>query len=301
MRLFKCLLFSSILYTFLYATDIDKANEYFYLGDYRKAIEFYKKGLPTASNPYQVYYNLGICYEMLGNFESSLFYYRKASPLRTSDVKRAIARVEKKVKRIKIARLTGELKTNLASKNYKKALGLADEILKLDPKNSWAANQKRLVLSKISPKKPPEKPKLPPPLPPKVSKRGIPLYLILSLIIIPIIILLFLFRRRIFIKKRSLYKTLLDLIRSNEAGMVSIKRGFDLGILFFEDGKIVNAYWENNKKEVLEGEEAVSAIFKGESLKEILSSGKESAWTRFGKIFIDIHREAEEELKKENR
>ena len=297
MRLFKGLILSSILYCLLYATDIDKANEYFYLGNYRKAIEFYKKGLPTASNPYQIYYNLGVCYEMLGNFETSLFYYRKASPLRTSDVKRAIARVEKKVKRIKIASLTGRLKTSLSSGDYRKALELADEILKLDPKNSWAENQKGLIIAKLSKeKKPQKKPKPPPPPPPKASKKGIPLYALLPLIIIPVIILLYLFRRR-----KGLPETLLRLIRETEAGMVSIKRGSDLGILFFEDGKVVNAYWENNRggtKEVLEGEEALSLIFKGTPLKEILSSGKESAWTKFGKIFINIHREAEEELKK---
>ena len=303
MKLLKGLLFLSFLYALSYASDIDKANEYFYLGEYRKAIEFYKKGVPTASSPYQIYYNLGICYEMLGNFESALFYYRKALPLKTSAVRKTVDRVGKRLKKIKIAQLTGELKANLASGSYKKASELADKILKLNPQNKWAKDQKRLIMAKTSEeKKPPEKPEQAPPPAPEIPKREIPPYpkfVILSVVIILIIILLFLFRRRITsTKKKSLYQTLSRLMRETEAGMVSIKRGSDLGILFFENEKVINAYWENHKKgtsEVLEGKEALCAILEKDpkiSLEKIFSLDKDSSWSEFGRLFLDIHREA---------
>ncbi|MFA5060551.1 MAG: tetratricopeptide repeat protein [Candidatus Omnitrophota bacterium] len=51
---------------------------YYYLGDHKKSIEFYKKAVEKAPQSFWTYYNLGVVYFKSGQFEKALSSWRKA-------------------------------------------------------------------------------------------------------------------------------------------------------------------------------------------------------------------------------
>lgn len=75
---------------------LERATEHFYLGEYRAAIRLYTEALELLSEPgerAQVHYNLGVCYERLGEYELALKRYEMVREV-LPEAEAAISRVK---------------------------------------------------------------------------------------------------------------------------------------------------------------------------------------------------------------
>lgn len=56
----------------------NEGNKYYNEENYKKAISFYKKSIENDENPVCSYYNSGVCYIKLKDFDSAIYMIKKA-------------------------------------------------------------------------------------------------------------------------------------------------------------------------------------------------------------------------------
>lgn len=296
-----------------YADDLADANEYFFDKQYSKAAAAYERALPTASNKAQVYNNLGVCYEKLGNMDKALANYRNAGNV--SNAPAAVSRLEKQIKDRKIVRLKRDAQSAYDAMNYGRARSKAEEILGLDPANSWARNFINTINDELS---------LPPatdtagtaapetaiiqtdtvaqpdtatqPVSGEPASKPMPLWLVITIIAAVLVAAgiggFFIGRVS---KKETVKRAMYTLLRMLPAGMVSVRKDEKLSLLFFEKGKVIKAIVE----------EADGVKIGGRSVaEEILGTScpyedkPEGPWSEFAELMTDVYRHAQVEAGK---
>ncbi|OPJ58498.1 tetratricopeptide repeat protein [Clostridium oryzae] len=60
----------------------EKANEFYSVKDYKKALEFYKKAIESKDNEASAYYNSGVCLIKLKDYQNAMALLKKALKIR---------------------------------------------------------------------------------------------------------------------------------------------------------------------------------------------------------------------------
>jgi tetratricopeptide (TPR) repeat protein len=292
----------------LYAGDLEDANEYFLTGQYSKAITSYERALASAENKAQIYYNLGVCHERLGNFESALSYYRKAG--NTKDAPASAARLENQIKERKISRLKQEAKAAYDEMNYGVASSKAKAILELDPGNSWAQS----FLASLGEEK---KPALEPETTALVSESltkgtvtavqsetagakpevisAMPLPILFIIIGAAVLVAAAAFFIGRLTKRETAERALRNVIRLLPAGMFSVRNKNKLSLFFFEHGEVIKAVVEKEGGERLEGLNAAEELL-GDHLP--YNERGKGPWNKFAELMVDVYRRTRGEPEK---
>ncbi len=310
------------------AGNLEDANEYFLTGQYAKAISSYESSLSTAdaaSKP-QIYYNLAVCNEKIGNLERSLYYYKRAGGLK--DAATQARRLKKKINGKKIARLKREAQSAYDAMNYGVAKTKAEEILKLEAGNTWAlsfieslgaetttddslaaktdslqeasdtgnvhdslmqaaASDTTVTDSSTKNSSSTETGNLA-----RAGKLSIPLWILLlaALTVLLVAVLAFLIDRAG--RKQDTQQSLRNLINLLPAGMLSIRTKDKLSLLFFEKGKVIKALVEESDGVKIGGRSVAEEIL-GPSCS--YTDKGEGPWNKFADLMIDVYRRAEVE------
>jgi tetratricopeptide (TPR) repeat protein len=294
----------------LYAGDLEEANEYFLTGQYGKAITSYERALATAENKAQIYYNLGVCHERLGNLERALSYYRRAG--NTKDAPASAARLESRIKEGKISRLKQEAQQAYDAMNYGVASNKAKAILELDPDNSWAQSFLAALSEETAPALEPEttglapeslaaetaaaiQPEAVPAEPEAPSPVPLPgLFIIIgAAVVLAVAVAAFFIGRAT--KKQTAERALRTVIRLLPAGMFSVRGKNKLSLLFFEHGEVIKAVVEKEGGERLEGFEAAEEFLGNPPPYNDKGKGP---WNKFAELMIDVYHRARGEAEK---
>lgn len=298
----------------LYADALEDANEYFLMGQYRQAIDAYQRALSSAPNKAQIYYNLGVCHEKLGNLNSALDNYRRAGSIKDASTK--VTQLDRQIKDRKISRLKEEAQEAYDIMNYGVALNKVEQILAIDPQDTWARSLRNRLTDEIIP--PPdtataevveESTTTTATIDTAVSEdtaavedqtepksRGMgTLWLIVGIAALAAFggggFLL-----GILTRKQTVERAMRTLIRLLPAGMLSVKNKNKLSLLFFEYGEIINASVETEDGKKLEGLEAAEALLK--TPLPFNDKGK-GPWNRFAQLVTEIYSKAGGEEAKE--
>ncbi|MBD3286050.1 tetratricopeptide repeat protein [candidate division WOR-3 bacterium] len=304
-----------------FADDIEEAYEYLMTGQYGKAIAPFERALSSAPNKTEIYYNLGVCYEKTGNYEKALQNYRNAGS--TRDAISKVGQMERKIEDRKISRLRREAQSAYDAMNYGAAQAKAEEILDIEPSNSWA----RSFISKIS-----DRLDLPADtvstadtadtalqtdtllaettaagLADTITEdtlasdrlrepRALPLWLAITLIGAVLMISLiagFIIGRTG--KKETVERAMKTLLKLLPAGMISVRKDEKLSLVFFEKGKVIKAIVEETDG-VKIGGRSVAEDFLGTSFE--YEDKPEGPWSEFADLMIDVYRHAQVEAGK---
>ncbi|NLI99432.1 tetratricopeptide repeat protein [bacterium] len=286
----------------LFADALDDANEYFLTGQYQKAIPAYEQALKTSSDKAEIYYNLAVCNEKLGNLERALNYYESAGS--TRDAAAQAARLSAEIKKRKISRLKGEAQSAFDAMNYGVARSKADEIIKLDPENQWAQG---LIESITSQNLSPEIDTSTTVLTPETTSKTVdsrpevgtlstsktepasPLLIILASLAVIVLVLGAFFLGRA-LKRDTAERIISSMVKLVPAGMLSLKLKKDLILLFFEEGKVIKAVVEGENGETAEGRKAVEMILRRRIT--YLDKGY-GPWNDFANLVVELYRRAE--------
>lgn len=289
--------------------DLSDANEYFLSGQYQKAITSYERALDSVSDKAQTYYNLGVCHERLGNLERAISYYQRAGNVK--DAPQAVVRLERQVKERKIARLRDEAQRAYDAMNYGVARGKAQEILKLDPSNTWAGSfLARLDTERVTDtlSVPAETLSEPPPetltaTPTQDTlavseKRLIPFGFWLAGAILAAAAGLLGFALGRLGRRDTLEKTIRALVQLLPAGMLSVRRNDKLGLLFFEKGRVIRALVEEDEGMIIEGKEVAEELA---GKKCPYSDKGDGPWSRFADSLLAAYHETQEKARSRKR
>jgi len=289
-----------------YAGDLEDANEYFLGGQYRKAITSYERALSSAPNKTQIYYNLGVCYEKLGNLERAVSYYRKAGGL-----KDAAARADRlqtqldAVKAAKVSKLKDEAQRAYEAMNYGTARSKAKEILRLDPSNSWARSLLKTLEEAALPAETtaiavPETTAAP-----EAETLGVadtvsvapqpgfpsPLYIVIGAAILAAAAGIFFLIGRAS-KGETVERAMRTLIRLLPAGMLSVRGEKKISLLFFEEGKVIKAIVEEPDGVKIGGRSVAEELLGTSCPYDDKPTGP---WSRFAELMIEVYRRAQVE------
>lgn len=294
----------------LHAGDLEDANEYFLTGQYSKAITSYERALATAENKAQIYYNLGVCHEKLGNLERALSYYRRAG--NTKDAPVLAARLENQIKEGKISRLKQEAQQAYDAMNYGVARSKAKAILGLDPENSWAQSFLAALSEESAPALESETAEVAPESlaaetaaaiqpgavaaePEASSPVPLPgLFIIISAaVLLAVAVATFFIGRAT--KKETAERALRTVIRLLPAGMFSVRNKNKLSLLFFEHGEVIKAVVEKEGGEKLEGLKAAEEFLGNPHPYDDKGKGP---WNKFAELMIDVYHRARGEAEK---
>ncbi|MBN2379662.1 tetratricopeptide repeat protein [candidate division WOR-3 bacterium] len=304
-----------VCFSSTHADDLDDAYEFMMVGQYNKAIAPFERALATASNKADIYYNLGVCYEKTGNIEKALSNYRKAGSIRDAPSK--VQQLEKEIKDRNIARLRREAQSAYDAMNYGVAQSKAEEILRLDPANSWARNLTNEIREKLS--LPADTLDTAEVTTPDTSlgsqtdtatqadttrlvegevpvRTPMPVWLV---VLIMAAVLIVGFGVGILIgklsKKETVERALRTLLRLLPAGMVSVRKGEKLSLLFFEKGKVIKAVVEEADG-VKIGGRGVAEELLGTTCE--YEDKPEGPWSKFAELMIEVYRHAQVEAGK---
>lgn len=129
-----------------------KANSSFFQQDYNTAIIEYNRAIKNDSSNFQAHHNLAFCYEKNKNYDQALTIYQKALALnpQSGNTQTAIERI----KRLFNARSYSDIKKQAQGyfdeKNYQNASKSVERLLKLNSRDSWALNMRRVIQDKIA-------------------------------------------------------------------------------------------------------------------------------------------------------
>ncbi|MCI0511679.1 tetratricopeptide repeat protein [candidate division KSB1 bacterium] len=133
-----------LMSSFGYGQDyVAEAGKFFLMKDYKTAIEKYKLALAKKPGDARVHYNLGVCYEKLGEYPTALASYQKALELQPGfkDAQEAIKNVSMNTD-LKNQQIAGEslLKANTAflKKDYTTAIAEYQKVIEVAPRNFQA-------------------------------------------------------------------------------------------------------------------------------------------------------------------
>jgi len=291
--------------TEIYGDNLEDANEYFLTGQYSKAITYYGRALATASDKAQIYYNLGVCHEKVGNIDLAISNYRRAGNIK--DASAAAARLEKQKNDRKIRRLKQEARQAYDAMNYGVARSKAEEILKLDSGNSWAqsflnALDEEVIqpieaettalttaVTQIDTMTQPDTVAVEPqPHPQSISL----LYIIIGIGTLALTGTAAFFIGRISMKKKTVERALLTLVRLLPAGMLSVRDKDKLSLLFFEKGKVIKAIVEEADG-IKIGGRGVAEKMLGPSCP--FDDKGDGPWSRFAELILEVYHRAREE------
>lgn len=301
------LMFLASFVCVVYADDLSDANEYFLSGQYQKAITSYERALSGVSDKSEIYYNLGVCHEKLGNLERAMSYYKQAGNVK--DASRSAARLELLVRDRKILRLRDDAERAYEAMNYGVAKGKAEEILRLDPANSWAKS----LIASLESERAADSAAEPPPEtltgPLSETLVSAPVQDTLAAVggkaVIPFgfwfgggILAVALGFLGFFLGRASRRETVQGVIRSLvrllPAGMLSMRQDSKLGLLFFEKGKVIKALVEEEEGMTIEGSEVAGELAGSGCVYEDKGDGP---WQRFADMVIEVYRKAQAEAK----
>ncbi len=291
----------------LQARELDDANEYFLTGQYQKAIPAYEEALKTASERGEIYYNLGVCNEKVGNLERALYYYEQAGSIK--DASTQASRLTEEIKKRKITRLKKEAQTAYEAMNYGVARSKAEEILVLDPQNTWAQGLMETIVTDV-PREDTlvqsgestvaviskDTTQLTDTLSPgKAKPAGFPW--VAGAIVLAVILVAGAFIVGRASNKITVERAILKLIKFLPAGMLSIRTKRNLSLLFFEEGKVIKTLVETENGQTNEGERAVENLLK---TKVPYSEKGSGPWDDFANLVIELYRNAEAKSERGN-
>ncbi len=295
--------------TGIYGDNLEDANEYFLTGQYSKAITYYGRALATASDKAQIYYNLGVCHEKVGNIDLAISNYRRAGNIK--DASAAAARLEKQKNDRKIRRLKQEARQAYDAMNYGVARSKAEEILKLDSGNSWARSFLNALEEEVIQPVEADTTALASPgttavtqidtmtqpdtavVEPQPHPQSIPLlYIIIGIGTLALTGTAAFFIGRISMKGKTVERALRTLVRLLPAGMLSVRDEDKLSLLFFEKGKVIKAIVEEADG-IKIGGRGVAEKMLGPSCP--FDDKGDGPWSRFAELILEVYHRAREE------
>jgi len=251
----------------IFLVTVEEADEYFYNRDYKKALSLYLEVVKKEKSP-GVVFNIGICYEKLGNLNKALSYYKQAKELGWKPAESKILTLQKLLFKDTLKKE----KPNILKKV---------EVKKKEPEKSIVKVREEKPLKKETPVF----------VPKKSGKPKIP-FSIYIIGLIAIAGIAYAVSNMIISNKN--WNMFLRIVRTNDKGFVGMKRGNIFGIFFYSSGKINRALVEvkkDGKTRYLEDEKALLHFFGKRNYRKHLTT-KKSEWREFADSFIELFKES---------
>ncbi|MDZ7261927.1 MAG: tetratricopeptide repeat protein [candidate division KSB1 bacterium] len=128
-----------------------KANNAFFTRNYDEAIAHYTRVIQLDPQNFIAYFNLAFCHEQKENYALALRLYEQALALNkdSEEAQVAVQRMQTVVKDQKISKLKTQIEIELAGNRFEQALESVEQILTIEPGNSWALNLREVLRRRL--------------------------------------------------------------------------------------------------------------------------------------------------------
>ncbi len=273
-----------VLLLSLFNLTLTDGDEFFYNGQYSDALNVYRTVEKRGEGNAEMFFNMGVCYEKLGNIRRALKYYKKSgTPLANERIKKIqpIIHREDSIKALK-AKAKERKKDSIKASVQKDTLkNKAVNTVTIDSIGRDSVKKDTLSKKEYTPK-----------------ESGL-LNLLVFLLLISFVLLVLSLGFTIYILKRQAtsWQRLKNMIVSEEKGFVGFRKQGLLLILFFSFKKINRCIVEekSNGDTVYYYDIKALRKFFGERDYSIFVDFSDSEWRSFADTFIELFT-GEEEL-----